>query len=133
MDDRINVVALTLRRAGFVVLCTLAAGVPGQARAPSVSPVADAAQRGDEAAVRVLLDQGADAQGAHADGMTGLHWAAQRDFVEIAELLIDAGANTDAVTRIGHHTPLHVASTNGHAGDGPGASGGRVRCHLPDF
>ena len=87
----------------------------GQAGAPSVSPVADAAQRGDEVAVRLLLDQGADAQSAHADGMTGLHWAAQRDFVEIAELLIDAGANTDAVTRIGHHTPLHVASTNGHA------------------
>ena len=91
-------------------LCVLAAGISGQAGAPADSSVADAARRGDEAAVRDLLSHGADVQTAHPDGMTALHWAAQGSFVAVAAVLIDAGANLDAVTRIGHHTPLHVAS-----------------------
>src|SRR5438034_349329 len=36
--------------------------------APSSSPVADAARRGDRDAVRTLLKQGADVSGAHGDG-----------------------------------------------------------------
>ena len=115
MDDRMTLVARTLRHAWFVVLCALATGVSGQAGAPSVSSVADAAQRGDEAAVRALIDQGANVRTAHSDGMTALHWAAFHSHVEIADALVDAGANVDAVTRIGRHTPVHVASANGHA------------------
>ena len=115
MDDRMNTMTRTLRRAGLVALCALATGLSGLATAPADSSVADAAQRGDEDAVRALLDQGADVQTAHTDGMTALHWAAQRGHVEMAEVLIYAGANLDAVTRIGHHTPLHVASRSGHA------------------
>src|SRR2546427_10295251 len=74
--------------------------------AASSSPVADAAMRGDRAAVRALLKQGADVGAPHGDGMTALHWAAERGDADMAETLVYAGANVAAVTRIGQHTPL---------------------------
>src|SRR5262249_9110584 len=80
------------------------------AAAPSAAPVADAAMRGDRDAVRALLKQGADVGASHGDGMTALHWAAERGDAELAEMLVYAGANVSAVTRIGQYTPLHLAS-----------------------
>src|SRR5689334_25369214 len=85
------------------------------AAAPPSMPVADAAMRGDRDAVRALLKQGADVGAAHGDGMTPLHWAADRGDAAMAEMLIYAGANVAAVTRIGHYTPLHLASRAGSA------------------
>ena len=79
------------------------------------SPVADAAVRGDVEAVRALLERGADVQTARPDGMTALHWAAMHGDVEMAGMLLYAGANLEATTRIGHHTPLHVAARSGRA------------------
>jgi uncharacterized protein len=79
------------------------------------SPVADAAMRGDLAAVRTLLHEGADVNAAQSDGMTALHWAAERGDVKMAEALIYAGANVAAVTRLGSYTPLHLAAREGHA------------------
>lgn len=78
--------------------------------AASSTPVADAAMRGDRDSVRALLKQGADVAAAHGDGMTALHWAADRGDAALAAMLLYAGAPVDAVTRIGHYTPLHVAS-----------------------
>ncbi len=77
------------------------------------SPVADAAMRGDVEAVRSLLKGGADVSAAQGDGMTALHWAAERGSVEMAEMLVYAGANLEAVTRLGDYTPLHLASKAG--------------------
>ena len=79
------------------------------------SPVADAAVRGDVETVRALLERGADVQTARPDGMTALHWAAMRSDLEMAGMLLYAGANLEATTRIGHHTPLHVAGRSGQA------------------
>ena len=87
----------------------------GLSAAPPATPVADAARRGEAATVRVLLAQGEDANAAHGDGMSALHWAAERGDAEMAGALIHAGATVDAVTRVGHYTPLHVASTAGRA------------------
>jgi ankyrin repeat protein len=81
--------------------------------APVPAPVADAAMRGDREAVRGLLKQGADANAAQGDGMTPLHWAADRGDAAIAEMLLYAGANVSAVTRVGQYTPLHLASRGG--------------------
>src|SRR2546422_8678473 len=83
--------------------------------AASSSPVADAAMRGDREAVRALLKQGADVSAPHGDGMTALHWAAERGDAAMAEVLVYAGANVAAVTRIGQYTPLHLASRAGSA------------------
>ncbi len=81
---------------------------------PSNSPVADAAMRGNRDAVRSLLQQGADVNGAQGDGMSALHWAADRGDAELTAMLVYAGANTGAVTRIGQYTPLHLASRSGN-------------------
>jgi ankyrin repeat protein len=79
------------------------------------SVVADAAATGDKAAVRQLLKDGADVNGAQGDGMSALHWAADRGDAELADMLIYAGANIAAVTRIGQYTPLHLAAKSGSA------------------
>src|SRR5438105_11561011 len=85
------------------------------AAAPSTTPVADAAMRGDRDAVRTLLKQGADVGAAQGDGMTALHWAAERGDNDVAEMLVYAGASVSAVTRIGQYTPLHLASKAANA------------------
>jgi len=98
-----------------LIAAAFACMTPLLGAAPSSSPVADAAMRGDRAAVRALLKQGADVGAPHGDGMTALHWAAERGDADMAETLIYAGANVAAVTRIGQYTPLHLASRTGSA------------------
>jgi ankyrin repeat protein len=78
--------------------------------------VADAAKRGDAAAVTKLLKQGADVSAAHPDGMTPLHWAAERGDTAIADALIHAGANLSAVTRLGQYTRAASAARSGSGG-----------------
>ncbi len=79
------------------------------------SPIAEAAARGDREAVRALLKKAADVNAAQGDGMTALHWAAMNGDLELAEMLIVAGANLRATTRLGAYTPLYLASQQGHA------------------
>ncbi|HTK29864.1 MAG TPA: ankyrin repeat domain-containing protein [Vicinamibacterales bacterium] len=99
------------------ILAALAvAGLALQAR-PVAAPdgLTDAARRGDKAAVRRLLKEGADVNAAPADGMSALHWAALQGDVDLAKMLIFAGAGVSASTRLGGYTPLLMAATNGDA------------------
>ncbi len=82
---------------------------------PTEAPVADAVMRGDTARVRLLIKQGTDVNAALADGMTALHWAAQRGDAASSGMLVYAGARVDAVTRNGNYTPLHLAAREGRA------------------
>jgi uncharacterized protein len=77
--------------------------------------VADAAQAGDREAVKALIRQAADVSAAQGDGMTALHWAAQHNDAELARMLLYAGANVKATTRINGYTPLLLAARAGHA------------------
>lgn len=68
---------------------------------------------GDVSAVKRL--RGADTSVVHATDeylKTPLHWAAQHDNYQIAELLLDAGADLEATTSWGA-TPLDWAATMG--------------------
>ena len=80
----------------------------------STSPLADAAEKMDRAAIRTLVKERADVNAAQVDGMTALHWAAYHDDREVAELLVKAGASANAASRYGV-TPLSLACTNGNA------------------
>ena len=103
-----------MRQVSFLAIVVLLSASLG-AQAPFASPVADAAQRGDKAAVKALLKDGADVNAAQGDGMSALHWAADRGDAELAEILLYAGASTSAQTRIGQYTPLHLAGKSGNA------------------
>jgi len=81
----------------------------------AASPIADAASRGDREAVKSLLQKAADVNAAQGDGMTALHWAAMNGDAELAQMLIVAGANIKATTRLGAYTPLYLASQHGQA------------------
>lgn len=92
----------------------LAAGLlVGSTTLATDAPVADAARRGDVETVRTLIAQGEDVNAPHGDGMTALHWAADRGDAEMASLLVYAGANVKAGTRIGDYLPIHLASKAG--------------------
>ncbi len=92
----------------------LAVAMSATLGAMAESPVADAAARGDREAVKSLLKQAADVNAAQGDGMTALHWAAMNGDLELAQMLIFAGANVRATTRLGSYTPLYLASQQGH-------------------
>jgi len=81
----------------------------------SSTNVADAAKAKDPAAVEALLKNGADVNAAQGDGMTALHWAATHGDAQLVQMLLAAGANVRATTRLGAITPLHMASQSGHA------------------
>lgn len=94
--------------------------------------VADAAMRGDKAAVRTLLAQHADVNVPQADGATALHWAVYRGDKELVDMLIRASANAKAANREGA-TPLWLASVNGDAAIITAliAAGADANEHLP--
>jgi ankyrin repeat protein len=93
--------------AAFVLMFAVVQAAP--------APLADAAMKGDSAAVAELLKNKADVNAAQGDGMTALHWAALNGDVAIANLLLAAKASLEPVTRLGGYTPLHLASSRGHA------------------
>src|SRR5205823_9105180 len=78
--------------------------------------VADAAMKGDKAALRTLVQQKADVNAPQVDGATGLHWAVYKDDLEAVDLLIKAGAKVDTKNREGI-TPLHMARSEEHTSE----------------
>ena len=99
---------LTILSCALVLMTTVV-------RTSATSPVADAAERGDAAAVKTLIAQGADVNAPQGDGMTALHWAALNGNLTIVNALLAAHARVESVTRLGNYTPIHLASSRGHA------------------
>jgi len=101
-----------MRGTGRVVLATvvalLASSVPGAA-GEVFTDIVDAARRGDDNAVRRILEHDpAAVRATDADGFTALHWAGIRGHWRIFAELLAAGAPVDAVGGDGG-TPLHWA------------------------
>jgi ankyrin repeat protein len=86
-------------------------GITGAAHAAERPALITAARDVDAAAVRALLAKKIDVNVAEGDGATALHWASYRDDLEIADLLIGAGANVNAANDLGA-TPLWNACVN---------------------
>ena len=93
---------------GLALMLAYASGAVAQ------SDVADAAMQRDDAKVRSLLQEGADVNGAQADGATALHWAAYYGDAELAKVLLKAGADVSAANRDGS-TPMWLAASLGDA------------------
>ena len=103
-----------IRGVGFVGVLAVALSV--MLSAAGTAPVADAVMKRDAEAVRTLIKNGADVNAAQGDGMTALHWAARNGDLELTRVLLFAGANVKASTRLGGYTPLLLAAQQGHAG-----------------
>ena len=99
------------RALALLMAATLASSI----YAAGPADIANAAMAKDAAAVKKLLKEGSDVNGAQGDGMTALHWAALNGDAELAQMLLFAGANVGARTRIGGYTPLHLAAQIGNA------------------
>jgi ankyrin repeat protein len=69
---------------------------------------------GDLRTVQLLLERGADPARGNAHGWTPLHQAAYSGHIDLAELLLAAGAPTDTSARGDGGTPLVVALFWGH-------------------
>ena len=78
------------------------------------SPMADAAEKGDLAAVKRLIQQKAAVDAAQPDGATALQWAAYRNDMALADALLAAGADVKKANREGA-TPMYLASLRGSA------------------
>ncbi|MEO5760671.1 MAG: ankyrin repeat domain-containing protein [Vicinamibacteria bacterium] len=99
------VLALAVAPQGF------AAGISGS----TPTTVLAAVSLKDRVALRSLLKSGADVNEAMGDGLTAIHQVAIDGDTESAQLLIYAGANLKATTRLGGYTPLLIAAKNGDA------------------
>jgi ankyrin repeat protein len=104
---------MTIRR--FMLTGALAVVLSAAGAAQSAAPIADAASRGDKDTVRALIKKGLDVNEAQGDGTTALHWAAMKGDAELAQMLVYAGANVRATTRIGAYTPLYLAARGGYS------------------
>jgi ankyrin repeat protein len=78
----------------------------------AAADAANAAQKRDITALRALVQQRADVNGAQPDGTTALHWAAHWNDAEAVTMLLKAGADAKAVNRYGA-TPLSEAVVAG--------------------
>ena len=83
-------------------------------RAAGPHDVADAAMRGDMAAVRKLITEKVDVNAPQPDGATALQWAVYRGDRPMLEVLLGAGANVKAANREGS-TPMWLAAVRGDA------------------
>ena len=97
-----------------VLVLAGSATVRGQSDlAPVAPPLISAVRAVDLAAVRTLLAEAVDVDARQPDGATALHWAMHREHVEMADLLIRAGADVGVANDLGV-TPLLMASARGH-------------------
>ena len=104
---RINIPFVSRAAVALLAIASTAAAAPDLR-------LVEAARQQDAAAVRTLLAEGAPATDAPSDGVTALHWAAQWNHAEMADLLIGAGAEVNAADQYGV-TPLVLACTNASA------------------
>jgi uncharacterized protein len=95
------------------ILLAQAGGKSGSPQAASAEALLDAARRGDAAAVRAALDNGADVNARESDGSTALlATLIYKGHGEVVRVLLDRGADVNAEDSIGL-TPLMRAAVNG--------------------
>ena len=90
-------------------------GIRAEAEAGATDvPLVAAVKAADSATVRTLIEQQVDIDAPEVDGTTALHWAAYQGDLDIAQLLLRAGANAGTQNRYAV-TPLTLAAGRGNA------------------
>ncbi len=92
-----------------IIKLLLDAGADVEAQAVYSTPLMYAALSGKTNAVRMLLYAGADVNHVNShDGQNALHMAAMYGHIDVADILLNVGINTDVFSMEGD-TPLHLA------------------------
>jgi ankyrin repeat protein len=101
-------------RGGSVAAALLAALAASAGSQTASASIATAAQEADVAAVRKLIDAGADVNERAADGSSALLWAVYEQAPDLVSLLLGAGADPNVANDFGV-SPLLQASRYGDA------------------
>jgi outer membrane protein assembly factor BamB len=104
-----------MRRPPLAVLASLLLA-PAAAAEDRTEELMAAARKGDPAAVRKLLDAGADVNARTEYGATALHYACDKGHLEVVKLLIERKADVNAKDKFYSATPLTWALMRKHAG-----------------
>jgi ankyrin repeat protein len=114
------------------VMATLVLAGAGPGAAGRDLRLITAARNGTSATVRALIAAHVDVNETQPDGATALHWAAERDDLDVADVLLKAGAHPTIANDYGV-TPLALAAANGSARmiDRLLAAGADVNTSLP--
>jgi hypothetical protein len=75
----------------------------------------EAARRGDAAAVKALLDRGADVNTKFRYGATALSYASDKGHLEVVKLLLERKADANVKDTFYNATPIIWAAQKGHA------------------
>ena len=105
--------AATRMKCPTVVEALIIAGAEAEACLDGKTLLMVAAERGDLATARVLLERGVPIEAKSGNKQTALHLAAASGHKPVVGLLIDRGAGKEAKDENGQ-TPLHLAAINGH-------------------
>jgi uncharacterized protein len=105
---------MRLKARGLVGCCALFVASVAGLSAAGDQRLVEAVKAGRKDVVRTLMQQRVDVNAAQPDGTTPLHWAAQRDDVDTAVLLLGAGARANVANDFAV-TPLSLACTNASA------------------
>ncbi len=104
---------MKLQRLTICLFCKLLLLASPLVAGEVATPLADAAEKDNEAAVATLLTDGCEVNQPQVDGMTALHWSAFHDREALVERLLAAGADVTVTNRYGL-SPLSIACTNGN-------------------
>jgi ankyrin repeat protein len=98
----------------FTFLCVLGKlGVELKDGRYGRTPLSWAAEMGNKALVKLLLEKGAQLDAKGINGQTPLSWAAEKGHEALVKLLLEEGAELEAKSSNGQ-TPLSWAVANGH-------------------
>ncbi|DBA00319.1 TPA: LOW QUALITY PROTEIN: hypothetical protein N0F65_001514 [Lagenidium giganteum] len=118
LSDGDTTMVTPLQRAAFTMRTALTEHLLVCGGDVALTPLHEAAGRDDGRRVKAILSRGVhvDTLGERVEGVhkrTPLHWAAIIGAKTAAQILLDHGANPNAVDRKGR-TPLHWAARNNH-------------------
>ena len=114
-DFRVGLLhAATRMKYPKVVEALLIAGAEVETRTSGKTPLMVAAESGDVATARVLLDRGAKFGVKDSNEQRALHLAAANGHDSVVGLLIDRGADKEAIDNK-KQTAVHLAAAHGHS------------------
>ncbi len=118
VDDFVIVATASVPGSRNALELLFAHGGNGRAAVPAYTPLMAAAGTGDLDAVNCLLDHGANAKAKTPTGFTALIGAALSGNAKVVALLLEKGADPNAVCELERgilQTPAGVAASMGHA------------------